>query len=410
MNKLFKILFIGIIVLQSCSQDYTLDVPAFGEDNPSGMVMVSEFAKKSINGIYMAEGAENNKFGDTVIVKWNGDKLSVYTRKNAAYMIFQGGSLDNSYYFKGYWRLSRSSETGLAKIEILENDGAISLLGEIEPNSLQLRMEFGNEDKLTSSLILKKVKDLKDESFIIIAHRGGGRNSDKLPASENSLDIIPYAEILGANGIEIDVRLTKDKIPILYHDETFNKRLVKTEFLIGDVDNFLYYQIRNFCKLIHGEQIPTLEEALDFVVNKTTLKYVWLDIKSPETLDIIIPMQIKYMREAKNIGRDLIILCGLATDEIYERYISKPKELNAPALCELGPEETIESNSAVWAPRWTLGMLDAEVQNLKSKGKKSVVWTLDDPAFIYKYVNESSFDGILTNYPSLVAYEYYMKD
>jgi len=53
--------------------------------------------------------------------------------------------------------------------------------------------------------------------------------------------------------------------------------------------------------------------------------------------------------------------------------------------------------------------MKAEVSRVHQEGKKAFVWTLDDHEFVKSFVHEGNFDGILTNYPYLVAYEYYMK-
>jgi len=52
----------------------------------------------------------------------------------------------------------------------------------------------------------------------IIAHRGGG-----LLAPENTLAAIRYAVNLGLAGVEFDVKLTADEVPVLFHDETLER-------------------------------------------------------------------------------------------------------------------------------------------------------------------------------------------
>ena len=52
----------------------------------------------------------------------------------------------------------------------------------------------------------------------IIAHRGGG-----LLAPENTLAAIRYAANLGFAGVEFDVKLTADDVPILFHDDTLDR-------------------------------------------------------------------------------------------------------------------------------------------------------------------------------------------
>ncbi len=110
--------------------------------------------------------------------------------------------------------------------------------------------------------------------FKIIAHRGGARNSDLFHASENSLEMIRFAENLGANGIEIDIRLTKDKVPVLFHDDYISKRLVEGDLLIGSIEKYTLPHLKTFCLLKNGESSPTLEEALNTVINNTNLSFV----------------------------------------------------------------------------------------------------------------------------------------
>ena len=52
----------------------------------------------------------------------------------------------------------------------------------------------------------------------VIAHRGAG-----LLAPENTLAAIRYAANLGFAGVEFDVKLTADDVPILFHDETLER-------------------------------------------------------------------------------------------------------------------------------------------------------------------------------------------
>ena len=49
------------------------------------------------------------------------------------------------------------------------------------------------------------------------------------------------------------------------------------------------------------------------------------------------------------------------------------------------------------------------VAGVQAAGRKAFVWTLDVPEYIAQFTNEGLFDGILSNYPSLVAYNYYVK-
>jgi glycerophosphoryl diester phosphodiesterase len=201
--------------------------------------------------------------------------------------------------------------------------------------------------------------------------------------------------------------MTSDGVPILYHDENFNTRLVSSEYLVGPVGNYTYRQIQTLGRLIHGEQIPTLDQVLSTIVQKTSLNLVWLDVKDASMKDTIVALQQKYTELAQSTGRNLEILFGVPDETVYKSLKADSRCTQIPSVCELGVAETEVLNSQVYAPRWTLGTLNEEVKDVQKKGRRAFVWTLDQPEFISKFFEEGSFDGMLTNYPTLVAYHYY---
>lgn len=97
----------------------------------------------------------------------------------------------------------------------------------------------------------------------IIGHRGAAGY-----APENTLESIHTAADIGADWVEFDVKLTKDQVPILFHDET----LERTTNGSGNVADMLYEDIRQleagswFSDSFTGIGIPTLEEALEVIL------------------------------------------------------------------------------------------------------------------------------------------------
>jgi glycerophosphoryl diester phosphodiesterase len=252
-------------------------------------------------------------------------------------------------------------------------------------------------------------KVLKDD-FRILAHRSGGRTSDLLSISENSLEMIGFTENFGSTGIEIDVRLTKDNVPVLYHDEDINIRLTKKSPLNGPIADYTFAEISRFIRLVNGEKIPTLEDALLKVVDSTSLKVVWLDMKSVNNaMAKVIPIQKKMLERAKQKNRDLSIYIGLPEQEVLDFFKTYPTYQNVPSLCELTVDDVTNINAKVWAPRWTLGLLTSDVNTMHAQNRKVFCWTLDNEGFIKKYVREGDFDGILTNYPTIVSYYHYLR-
>jgi glycerophosphoryl diester phosphodiesterase len=71
----------------------------------------------------------------------------------------------------------------------------------------------------------------------IIAHRGGG-----VLAPENTLAAIGLARNLGFRGVEFDVKLTRDAIPVLMHDDTLERTTDGT----GAVAERVYREIAAF--------------------------------------------------------------------------------------------------------------------------------------------------------------------
>ncbi len=112
--------------------------------------------------------------------------------------------------------------------------------------------------------------------FEIVAHRG-------IPteAPENTLASFERAVALGADAIELDVRLTADHIPVVYH----YFYLQETTSASGPVFDFTFEQLREikvFCQYdpsIPAGRIPTLGEVLESLCGRIGLE---IEIKGPE--------------------------------------------------------------------------------------------------------------------------------
>jgi glycerophosphoryl diester phosphodiesterase len=120
-------------------------------------------------------------------------------------------------------------------------------------------------------------------------------------------------------------------------------------------------------------------------------------------------IQIEYQQKAAASGRDVTFDIGIPDKDVLKNFKMLPDYRNIPSVCELTPEDVADVNASVWAPRWTLGLQTPEIELMHQSGRKAFVWTLDVPQNISKYFKEGKFDGILSNYPSSVAYYYYAK-
>jgi glycerophosphoryl diester phosphodiesterase len=405
-RSIAKYIALALLLLSSCTVDISnVPIDQTGIDQElAGCTALPQSAKTLLNGIYEISDGKSD-FGPKSVLKWSGDYLSIFNGKNASYMILQAGVRGSEIILAGYWRFSQGNETGRVSLKIAAPNGASDLLSGKKPSNIIISGDYFTD--MRKNLTMKYIDSLKSKQFWIIGHRGGGRNIDRLPASENSLEMIKFAERLGANSIEIDVRLTKDSVPVLFHDIYMSKRLIQQDYFIGQISDYTFPQLRTFCTLKKGEFIPTLREAFETVLYKTNLELIWMDIKNQGTLSAIAPIQKEYIDKAKQIGRKLEILIGIADEDIFNDYLNLPDYTNYPALCELDEDYVGRSKSQIWAPRWSLGLLNERVGAIHTRGKRVFIWTLDEPKFIKTYIDKGLFDGILSNYPFLVAYEFY---
>lgn len=110
---------------------------------------------------------------------------------------------------------------------------------------------------------------------VYYAHRGLHNNESKAP--ENSLAAFKKAVEAGY-GIEMDVQLTKDKVPVVFHDFTL-KRICGKE---GKVCDYTFQELKEFKLCGSEERIPAFEQVLNLVGGKVPLivelKVEWTDI------------------------------------------------------------------------------------------------------------------------------------
>lgn len=154
---------------------------------------------------------------------------------------------------------------------------------------------------------------------------------------------------------------------------------------------------------------------MDFVIEKTQISLILLDIKNSESFNFVIPIQKKYIDIAREKGKEVEILISIQTNEVYESFKKVEGYTEIPSCCTMEKEKVKALNSSFWNYRWTQGILTQELIEMHSMGKRCTVWTLDVPEFIDLYVSHGKnnplerFDGILTNYPSIVAYYHYVR-
>lgn len=99
---------------------------------------------------------------------------------------------------------------------------------------------------------------------VYYAHRGLHDNKSNAP--ENSMAAFQNA-VNSGYGIELDIQLTKDSIPVVFHDETL-KRVCGIDKNLRD---YTYKELQNFTLYGSMERIPKFEDVLALVNGKVPL-------------------------------------------------------------------------------------------------------------------------------------------
>ena len=112
---------------------------------------------------------------------------------------------------------------------------------------------YGPQKPLSSQYVdYLEPEDLN--GLVLVGHRGG---IPEYIYPENSMNALRLASLLGVELFEVDVLLTKDNIPIIFHD-------IHLERLTG-IDSFvselMFSEIKNV-KLRDGQNIPSLTEMI----------------------------------------------------------------------------------------------------------------------------------------------------
>ncbi|MCZ6702213.1 MAG: glycerophosphodiester phosphodiesterase family protein [Ignavibacteria bacterium] len=237
---------------------------------------------------------------------------------------------------------------------------------------------------------------MQNKEFLIIAHRG-----ESYDAPENTLASINLAWKRDADGVEIDVQLTKDDKIVLIHDKTTLRTGSKYKRIAANnYDGLLKIDVGKFKNTKwKNERIPLLDEAIDTIPGN---KILFIEIKSDEK--IIKPLQ--NLIEQKNINLAQIKFIGFniymmelikkTFPEIGSYWIVEGKNYRTKGLLK---KTIIKCNSA------KLDGLDVQarkylnkdvIHSVKNSGLKIYTWTVDDPERA-KQLYLDGIDGITTN-------------
>jgi len=177
----------------------------------------------------------------------------------------------------------------------------------------------------------------------VLAHRGGGRL-----APENTVAAIRVGAALGFRAIEIDARLTRDEVPVVFHDRT----LERTTNGRGAVADTAAAEIARldagawFGSEFRGEPVPTLAE----VVAHCRAHGIWMNLEIKRAPGNVARVGEVVAREAARLYADVLRAGGGRDGGVVAQ---------APLLSSFGRDALLAARAA--APELPRGYLVEDV-------------------------------------------------
>lgn len=214
---------------------------------------------------------------------------------------------------------------------------------------------------------------------------------------------------VGADGIEFDVRLTRDGVPVVIHDSTLRRTggsparvadLTWAEISKLDVGSW-------FAASFANETVPSLAELFTlFQANNSTL-YLEMKCDSPSEQRALAEACVKAIDE-HSFKQRVIVECfqlpalrilkeidpQIKTVALFEPSFTNPSLLSDHKIIN----QAKDAGAAALALHHRLARASL-VQKAKDAGLHVAVWTVDDPAWIERAKN-IGIDALITNNPA----------
>jgi glycerophosphoryl diester phosphodiesterase len=215
---------------------------------------------------------------------------------------------------------------------------------------------------------------------VVYGHRGAAAEYP-----ENTLPGFRRALELGIEGIELDVHLSKDGVPVVIHDETVDR----TTNGNGAVADLTVAELRAL-DAGDGEHVPTLAEVLDLVGDELVVD---IEVKANAAGEAVLD-------EVR--GRDTRWLISSFDWDVlrYVRSVDKDAEIWVLALGATDDAlETVEELGATALALWQRAIDEDIAKMLIEKSIPFWPWTVNDPEQARQLLEWGAF-GICTDEPT----------
>lgn len=219
----------------------------------------------------------------------------------------------------------------------------------------------------------------------IYAHRGASSQ-----APENTLAAFQLAFEQGADGIELDVMLSKDQQLVVIHDDTVDRTTDGT----GRVSDLTLVELKQL-DAGGGETIPTLAEVLDRFGGQFPIN---IELKNYSSLFDALPMAVAGM--VRDYGLVDSILVSSFNPFNFPRFHRVLPDVPRGMLTFPGRARNILYRFfryEAFHPHFK-DVDEALVKTVHARGQQINVWTVDEAADI-RHLAKLGVDTVITNVP-----------
>ncbi|MEW2564820.1 glycerophosphodiester phosphodiesterase [Streptomyces griseorubiginosus] len=221
------------------------------------------------------------------------------------------------------------------------------------------------------------------QKLTAVAHRGAPYR-----VRENTIDSLRTALDLGADAVEVDVRLTRDGVPVLLHDHTLKR--------LWEHDRPLLSLSADEVRGLTDGRVPTLAEAL----RATEGDRLMLDL--PGTREVRVARRIVDVVREEG-AQDRVYYCADAGAMLAVREADPSAEI-ALTWTSLAPPRPALLNAV--KPRWLnyrFSLMDRDLaERIHTDGYLISVWTPDTRRSMRRLA-EMGVDSITTNRVDLLC-------
>jgi len=218
--------------------------------------------------------------------------------------------------------------------------------------------------------------------FLKVGHRGA-----RAYETENTLESFSKAIELGANAIELDIRLSKDGKLIVCHDDNL-KKIFGIDLPVGQTS------LKELKVLTEG-RIVTLKESLNFIGKKTDK--ILVELKEPGYEKTV----LEQISEQKLDDRVIVV-------SFHEEALASVRKLNGKVETGLiyvrfkNPLEAALKLEAQYLVPLYRFIHTRDVERAHKNGLKVVVWTINTREEAKEFMAKG-VDGIATDRPDIFS-------